>query len=215
MRKAELENLKSFITRQVDIVRLAYRRNTLHMPRRFVIVGTTNNLNCLPNDPDGNRRFIPLKLIPKGANSASKVRKYLDEHREQLWSEALQKYHLGAKPRLPEEYKARAKLLAENHRDRDEALESAILTVCDELMRSRLTTLGKPLPQHECIQNGLFCLSMMRIETQLASIEGLNYRRTIPEQRTVGTTLRLHGWDKKRVRINGKQYNMWTKKLDK
>ena len=50
--RAELESLKAFVSRQNDgSVRLAYRRDPESTPRRCIIVGTSNNMNCLPNDP--------------------------------------------------------------------------------------------------------------------------------------------------------------------
>ena len=61
--RAELESLKSFLSRTDDgSVRLAYRRNPETLLRRCIIVGTTNDPNPLPNDPSGNRRFVPVVL---------------------------------------------------------------------------------------------------------------------------------------------------------
>ena len=64
--RAELESLKAFLSRTDDgAVRLAYRRNPETMLRRAVIVGTTNDEYCLPNDPTGNRRFVIVNVGPK------------------------------------------------------------------------------------------------------------------------------------------------------
>ena len=63
--RAELESLKAFLSRTDDgAVRLAYRRNPETMLRRCIIVGTTNAPDPLPNDPSGNRRFVPVMLGP-------------------------------------------------------------------------------------------------------------------------------------------------------
>ena len=64
--RAELESLKAFLSRPDDgAVRLAYRRNPETMLRRAIIVGTTNDEYCLPNDPSGNRRFVIVKVGSK------------------------------------------------------------------------------------------------------------------------------------------------------
>ena len=123
-RKAEIEHLKAFISRRDDgHVRLAYARNPESMPRRFVLVCTTNNPNDLPNDPSGNRRLVPI-LLTKGldverAMNASRLR-------EQLWAEAMRLYHSGQVANLPRELQGLAAERAERHRDRDDLLEDAI-----------------------------------------------------------------------------------------
>ena len=56
--RADLESLKSFISRQNDGgIRLAFRRNPEDAPRRCIVVGTSNRHDSLPNDPSGNRRY--------------------------------------------------------------------------------------------------------------------------------------------------------------
>ena len=63
IRKAELERLKSFISRQDDgQFRWAYARAPVPSPRMCVFIGTTNEAECLPNDPSGNRRFVVVEL---------------------------------------------------------------------------------------------------------------------------------------------------------
>ena len=64
--------------------------------RRFVMVGTTNNESDLPNDPSGNRRFVPVPLA-HGTN----VEAFMSENRAQLWAEALHLYRAGERASLP------------------------------------------------------------------------------------------------------------------
>ena len=124
--RADLESLKAFVSRQDDGgVRLAFRRNPEPAPRRCIIVGTSNRLDVLPNDPTGNRRFVPVVLNPP----TQAVEEYLDEHRDQLWGEALHRHSQGISPRLPRELMPQAVVAAEAHRNRDTMLEDAVDTL--------------------------------------------------------------------------------------
>ena len=58
--KAEVEGIKKFLSRTNDNIRLTYRRDPSPLLRRCMIVGTTNDPRCLPNDASGNRRFLPV-----------------------------------------------------------------------------------------------------------------------------------------------------------
>ena len=121
--RADLESLKTFISRQDDgAVRLAFRRNPEPTPRRCVIIGTTNRLDALPNDPSGNRRFVPITLKP----ATQAVEDYLAEHRDQLWAEALVRHTAKVDPRLPRTLMPDAAVAAEAHRNRDTMLEDAL-----------------------------------------------------------------------------------------
>ena len=62
MRKAEVENVKSFITRTDDKYRASYGVNVESHPRQCIIVGTTNNKGGFLRDITGNRRFWPVKV---------------------------------------------------------------------------------------------------------------------------------------------------------
>ena len=84
LKKAELSKIKSFLTRRNDEIRMAYAPRKEKNPRECIIVGTTNDDACLPNDPSGNSRFVSLKL-----KHGCAVENYMDRHREQLWAEAL------------------------------------------------------------------------------------------------------------------------------
>jgi predicted P-loop ATPase len=60
MRRAEIEHVKAFASRQVDRARPAYGRVREDRPRRSIEWGTTNNDEYLLSQT-GNRRFWPLK----------------------------------------------------------------------------------------------------------------------------------------------------------
>ena len=125
--RADLESLKTFLTACNDGgVRLSYRRNPESMPRRCVIVGTSNEDRPLPNDPTGNRRFVPLKVNSKPAGVQG-LRKYLKENRLQLWAEAVWCYDNGeGQPWLPDHLATVQFAVNEGHRRDDEALEDQL-----------------------------------------------------------------------------------------
>jgi predicted P-loop ATPase len=60
MKRAEVEQVKAFASRQVDRARPAYGRVREDRPRRSIEWGTTNNTEYLLSQT-GNRRFWPLK----------------------------------------------------------------------------------------------------------------------------------------------------------
>ena len=124
--RADLESLKAFVSRQDDGgIRHAYGRYPEPAPRRCIIVGTSNRQDVLPNDPSGNRRFVPIALNP----ASQAVEDYMDEHRPQLWAEALSRHEQGISPRLPRELMPHAAAAAEAHRNRDTSIEEALDTL--------------------------------------------------------------------------------------
>ena len=124
--RAKVESLKAFLSRTNDgAVRLTYRRDPIRLPRRCVIVGTTNDPRCLPNDPSGNRRFVPVPVVESG--TTTKIRAFLDEHRRQLWAEAVHRVRVLKEPAyLPRELKPVQRELAEQYRATDEIAEDVV-----------------------------------------------------------------------------------------
>ena len=60
--KADTTRVKSFVSRQIDEFRPAYGRRVMRLPRRVVLVGTTNQFEYF-KDSSGNRRFWPIKCV--------------------------------------------------------------------------------------------------------------------------------------------------------
>ena len=81
MRKADIDSVKAFASRQVDIGRPAYGHFVVKQPRHAINVGTTNADEYLQSQT-GNRRFWPLKLLR--SIDIEKLRR----DRLQLWGEA-------------------------------------------------------------------------------------------------------------------------------
>ena len=130
MRKADIECVKSFISRQEDIYRPAYGRVVEKHPRRCVIVGSTNSSTGFLRDISGNRRFWPVKC------SGGKLKPWnlTDEELDQVWAEAMAAYNNGESLLLSKEAE---ELAAKEQR---EAIEE------DPRMAQVVEYLEKPLP---------------------------------------------------------------------
>lgn len=94
LRKAEVEAIKHFISKQEDTFRPAYARSSETYRRQCVFFGTTNNKDFL-RDPSGNRRFMPVDIHQLRATK--NVFSDLDEEVHQIWAEAYQLYLAGEK----------------------------------------------------------------------------------------------------------------------
>lgn len=93
--KADVEDIKAFVSRQKDSFRLAYGHRTKDFDRQCVLCGTTNKHNVLV-DPTGNRRFWPV-LCGKQPRTKDVVKDliYSPNDRNQIWAEALALYKDG------------------------------------------------------------------------------------------------------------------------
>ena len=125
--RAEIQALKAFLTRTDDGggVRLAYRRNPESHPRICILVGTSNEAQCLPNDWTGNRRFLAITVEP-GDRGAAGVREVLDGWRVQLWAEASHLHREGVEARLPDALADAQTAANERHRAADTILEDEL-----------------------------------------------------------------------------------------
>jgi predicted P-loop ATPase len=102
MRRTQVEKLKSFLSRGTDgPVRLAYGHKSDEVPRKFIVIGTTNDKMYL-KDNTGNRRFWPVAVVKFDLDA-------IIRDRDQLWAEAAHRDAAGESIRLkPELYGAAA-----------------------------------------------------------------------------------------------------------
>lgn len=71
-RKADMENLKNFITNHVDKVRIPYDKEATLIKRRTSFCGTTNDIEYL-KDLTGNRRFLTIQCQDIALENQSKI----------------------------------------------------------------------------------------------------------------------------------------------
>lgn len=85
MRKADLEKVKAFVSRQDDKYRASFGRRVTPHPRQCIFFGTTNSENGYLRDITGNRRFWNVKVTGRGKYRPWDLD---DETVEQIWAEA-------------------------------------------------------------------------------------------------------------------------------
>lgn len=86
-KKADNTRIKAFITSRDDTYRPPYGRHVVKRARQTVLVGSTNEREFL-NDPTGSRRFVPIAI-------GSVDLAWLAASRDQLWAEAVVRFHRG------------------------------------------------------------------------------------------------------------------------
>lgn len=115
LKKAEVETLRSFLSRQNDIYRAAFgKRATPHL-RQCVFFGTTNAESGYLRDTTGNRRFWPVKTPGGGTRHSWQL---TVEDVRQIWAEVLVYVRRGEKLYLDSDIERLAKA------EQREAMES-------------------------------------------------------------------------------------------
>lgn len=188
--RADLESLKSFLTRVNDgSTRLAYRKNPEPLPRRCVIVGTSNQNDFLPNDVSGNRRFVVIRLV---GGDVKQVIEYLETHRTQLWAEAVALYRQGIEAWLPHRLAHVQSVSNEDARRRDDLLEDI---------------LDRKLPE----AGDSFTLASIAALIGLIEKGGSGVDLPMRDTRRLGLALTARGFERRVERQDGKTVRIWRK----
>ena len=189
--RAELESLKAFITRQDDgTVRLAYARRARTMLRRCIVVGSADRTECLPNDPAGLRRFVPIECF-----TGSDIEDFMADNREQLWAEGLHRYREESRDvRLPRDLLKIQASTAERYRSRDVILEDAIALLTPT-------------------EGEAFTLAEIADRIGLSGRNGKAVTIAPADTKRLATALRVAGWSNDRVMRGGKRQRLWLPPL--
>lgn len=122
-KKADIETIKHFISKQEDIFRQAYGRRKSYFKRQCVFWGTTNDTEFL-RDRTGNRRFWPVQVGV--TSSTKKVWEMTPEDVAQIWAECKVLRDNGESLYLTAEQEALAKAAQQKHSESN-MLEGRIL----------------------------------------------------------------------------------------
>jgi putative DNA primase/helicase len=85
-RKADIAQLKAFITKDTDLIRLPYHREASEFARRTVFFASVNESSYL-SDHTGNRRFWTIETVAIKADHGIDM--------QQVWAELLVSYKKG------------------------------------------------------------------------------------------------------------------------
>ena len=215
LKKAEVETLRSFLSRQNDIYRAAFgKRATPHL-RQCVFFGTTNAESGYLRDTTGNRRFWPVKTPGNGKKQSWNL-----THEEilQIWAEALVYVRQREKLYLSAEMDALAKDEQREAMESDER-EGLVREYLDTLLPERWAEMDL-FERRNFLSGSDFgglqekgtvrraSVSNMEIWCECFGKERANLRRTDSNELT-GILARL-GWkradNKVRIPLYGPQY---------
>ena len=118
MRRAEVEDVKAQLSRQVDRTRPAYGRAVIEVPRHCVFWGSTNDSEYLKSQT-GNRRFFP---VPVGRIDIEGLRR----DRDLLWGEAMAAHKSGEFIMLPEPLWQAASVEQDKRTSRDSWIDAVV-----------------------------------------------------------------------------------------
>ena len=212
LRKAEVEAVKHFISKQEDTFRPAYARTSETYLRQCVFFGTTNNKDFL-RDPTGNRRFIPVDINQRKA-TRNIFTELLEDEVDQLWAEAVHMFENGERLFMSEEAEALAKVEQKKHSEVDERkgiieeyLNVKLPKNWDNMdLYERRNYLEDPLSAKGEIERDYVCMAQVWCECLGKEKEDMDRYKT----REINDILRgLEGWEQskstKNFSIYGKQ----------
>lgn len=134
MSKSNMEKIKAYITSRKDTIRYAFKRYSTDVPRKFVLLGTTNNPAFL-SDNTGNRRFLIVNVKKINEPKKSIFSNTIQQECDQIMAEAYFKYKAGENFLvMPEEFNEEIIEIQAEHMV-DDAKEGMINAYLEERMR--------------------------------------------------------------------------------
>lgn len=136
MRKADIDQLKEFISRTTDRIRVPYGKRTENFPRQCIFIGTTNSDDYL-KDLTGNRRFWPVSV---GHCDWA----WIDKNRDQLFAEA-KIYDMLGEPLFLENSETNNHAISEQNKrvftdSLIDTFEAFFLGECENFPKEKFTT---------------------------------------------------------------------------
>lgn len=112
IRRSDIGAIKAFLSAQVDKYRPSYGRHIGIYPRQTAFVGSTNDIEFLPADYTGSRRFWPVRI---GTINLPSIKR----DTPQIWAEAVKLYKSGERWWLEGSLQGTLAYASEEHRQRD------------------------------------------------------------------------------------------------
>ena len=208
MARAEVNEMKAFVTRQSDKVRLAYGRRAQEFPRQCIFIGSTNDKEYL-RDVTGGRRWWPVTCHLEGMIDNPRFATQV----LQIWAEAVAEYH---KLRLAHPY-GELPLFMHNKAAADQAAilqDSRRTETGEEILAGQIEKwLDTPDGDEDFDDLDADAPKVVRNETCIQQVwsEMMRKEGTVPhtEAMRIGRSLSmLDGWDRTDNRV-------WTHEVNK
>ncbi|MDE0338129.1 MAG: hypothetical protein OXI80_10700 [Caldilineaceae bacterium] len=203
--RSELETVKAFISRRIDVARLAWGHHTTDQPRRWVGVATANNRGdgILPQDESGYRRWAIVELDADKARPSDEIRKWVRANRDQLWAEALAIYkadpeNVVDKYRMPAHKIGKQNELTNRYAKRHGPAQEAA-----ELIAGLWETDGKARTISEWLRDSGYLGK--NAQSELAKSGMRSFEMALSKELTAA------GFEKKQGRIDGIKATRWYK----
>jgi predicted P-loop ATPase len=216
MKKAEVETVKAFASRQSDDARPAYGHFLLKQKRHSIEVGTTNSDEYLQSQT-GNRRFWPLKLL------APINIELLKRDRLQLWGEAAKYEAVGESIVLDSKLWPAVGAEQEKRRVKDpwEEILNNIPTHAEyALYGNRIEFFYVKKGDNAEGYHQIRYLRKDRSHEEVTSADLLQYVLSIPVQQQMtahnmrlATIMKRLGWKAERVHINNNRVRGFTRPI--
>jgi hypothetical protein len=219
LKRADIERVKSAITRETDRARPAYGRATVEAPRSMVLIGTTNDEQYLRALSGENRRFLPVRV-------GRVDMKALIRDRDQLWAEACEEEWLEPSLSLPEDLWQHASA-ARVDRTQDDPWADVLDDVAGKAARAQKAFVAAGETDEPAEVVTIYDASGLdkdgKPEERVSSAYVLDValgipadRRTPEMQKRAGLVMRSLGWLKPKggtARINGKTVRAYVRPI--
>ena len=193
----EQEAAKAYITRQVDSYRKPWDKNVSNLPRRCVMIGSTNS-DAFLSDKTGNRRYYPVEVHCNGYDLFDHEQECRD-YILQCWAEARVRYKSGMMPNFADRSLVNEYREAQENAMQDDWRVGAIMDFLDKKLPGELT----------CVRE--VC------HRALSSNPDMPREPTLVESKDIGAIItRLPYWEKagRKYIANYGQQRCWRKKDD-
>ena len=180
----EQEAAKAYITRTVDSYRKPWDKNVTDLPRRCIMIGSTNN-DAVLSDKSGNRRYYPVTVHSSGYDifdHEEEIRDYI----LQCWAEARERYKKRKMPNF-----ADRSLVKEYREHQEEAMQD------DWRVGAIMEFLDKKIPgEYTCVRE--IC------HRALSTDPDRPHEPSLIEAKDIGMIMnRLPGWERRSPRKIG------------